>query len=165
MSEAPQPIPGQPADAITQPGEQPPYAVPPQFGQVPTPPPGYGPYPGYPYPLAAPPQKNSMAVTALVLGIVGLCTSLFYVGGVIGVVGLIFSIIGLRSAKRMGGAGKGMAIGGLVTSIVAIILNVAEIVVIVFLVHSASNCAQYSHDPDHTQFNQCITQNFSNLGN
>ncbi len=127
---------------------------------------GYTPYQsyGYPYPMMpmAPQQlPRGMAITGMVLGIVGVCTALFYIGGVVGIVGLVFSIIALRAARRGTSGGKGMAIAGLVTSIVAIIVNVIEIVLIVWVLNNVNNCAQYdpSQYPEtgnQTQFDQCI---------
>jgi hypothetical protein len=130
--------------------------------------PAYTPYQsyGYPYPMMPGPQPEppkGFAITGMVLGIVGLCTSLFYIGGVIGIVGLIFSIIALRAARRGQSGGKGMAIAGLVTSIVAIVVNAIEIVLIVWVFNTATNCAQY--DPQgnpqtgsQSQFDQCMQQ-------
>lgn len=155
----------------------PPFAVPPpmdgpnQAGPgYPPPNPGFAPY-GYPYPYPmmpmAPELPKGLAITGMVLGIVGLCTALFYIGGVVGIVGLIFSIIALRKASRGLGAGKGMAIAGLVTSIVAIIVNAIEIVLIVWFVHTVSGCSQYDTTPDPitgvSQRDQCLRQNI--LGN
>jgi hypothetical protein len=134
-----------------QPADQAPGYLPPQ-------PQGYAPY-GYPYPApypAAPPQapRNGHALTAMILGIVGLCTSIFYIGGVIGIIGLVFAIIAIRAINRTGQQGKGMAIAGLVTAILAIIINAIEIVLIVWVVHTVSNCNQY--EPNTTQYNQCV---------
>jgi hypothetical protein len=132
------------------------------FGGAPAdqPPPGYAPY-GYPYPapypMAMPPQQRSnMALTGMILGIVGLCTSILYIGGVVGIVGLIFSIIGIRTVNRTGQPGKGMAITGLITSILAIIVNAIEIAVIVWVVHTFNGCSQYDPNVQPTQYQQCV---------
>ena len=70
---------------------------------------GYGGYPGGQpgYPTAPPKGSNGFAVAGLVFGI--LPTPLF---------GLIFSIVGLVRAKAAGGAGRAMAIVGLILSII-----------------------------------------------
>ena len=154
----------------------PPFAGPPQLDGpnqaglgYPPPSPGYGPY-GYPYPYPMVPMvaelPKGLAITGMVLGIVGLCTAIFYVGGVIGIVGLIFSIIAIRKASKGLGGGKGMAIAGLVTSIVAIVVNVIEIVFIVWFVSTASHCTQQDSTPDPTtgvsQMDQCMRDSFFN---
>jgi hypothetical protein len=156
-------------------GPQPLDAPPPGAYQAPGFPPGpaYTPYQsyGYPYPMMpVPPQQlpKGMAITGMVLGIVGLCTALLYVGGVVGIVGLVFSIIALRAVRRGQSGGKGMAIAGLVTSILAIIVNAIEIVLVVWVVHTVTNCSQY--DPNQypltgnqSQYDSCVRQGL--LGN
>jgi hypothetical protein len=153
------------------------YPSGPGAGQVPgagyPPNAGYTPYQsyGYPYPMMPMPQQElpkGMAIAAMVLGIVGLCTSIFYIGGVIGIVGLVFSIIALRSANRGRTGGRGMAIAGLVTSIIAIVVNTIEIIVIVWFVHTAVNCAQYEpttypNSGSQSQYDACMRQGI--LGN
>lgn len=125
--------------------------------------PAYTPYQSYGYPYAYPPMPpmplpNGMAITGMVLGIVGAVTALFYVGIVIGIVGLIFSIIALRAVGRREAGGRGMAVTGLVTSIVAIIIGAAEIVFLVWFVSGAVNCSQYDPGINSTQYNQCVRQ-------
>lgn len=151
------------------------YAQGPGYGQNPAYPPNaaYTPYQsyGYPYPMMPVPAQQlpkGMAIAGMVLGIVGLCTSIFYVGGVIGIVGLIFSIIALRSSARGETGGRSMAIAGLVTSIIGIVINAIEIILIVWFVHTASDCAQQydpSINPDssQSQVDQCLRQGI--LGN
>lgn len=68
--------------------------------------------------------SNGMGVAGLVLGItsVGLCW-LFAVGFVLGLVGVILSANGVTVGRRTG-AGRGMAIAGLVLSLVGLVLGV-----------------------------------------
>jgi hypothetical protein len=110
---------------------------------------------------------KGMAITAMVLGIVGLCTSIFYIGGVIGIVGLIFSTIALRKVGGGLGGGKSMAIAGLVTSILAVIINAIEIALIVWFFNTVTNCSQYGSTPDPntgvSQMSTCVHQKI--LGN
>jgi hypothetical protein len=151
---------GQPADA------PPPAAYPAGAGYPPNQ--AYTPYQsyGYPYPMTPAPVRElpkGQAITGMVLGIVGLCTALFYIGGVIGIIGLVFSILAIRKTARREGAGRGMAIAGLVTSVIAIILNAIEIILIVWFVHTVSNCDQYSpslhpETGSQTQFDNCVRQ-------
>jgi hypothetical protein len=84
--------------------QQPQYGAPdpqyggqPQFGG-PVPPGGYG------YPVAPQNQKNGFAVAGFVLSITA-------------VLGLIFSLLGLNRAGKVGGKGRGLAVAGLVLSI------------------------------------------------
>ncbi len=156
MSESPESIPAPPSAG---------YQAGPGYPQ---PNAGFAPY-GYPYPMMpmAAQLPKGLAITGMVLGIVGVCTSLFYIGGVVGIVGLVFSIIAIRKANRGVADGKGMAIAGLVTSIVAIIVNAIEIVLIVWFFNTVTNCSQYdtTTDPNTgvSQMDQCMRQGI--LGN
>jgi general secretion pathway protein G len=71
-------------------------------------------------------QRNSMAVAALVVGIMALVLSVVVIGGVLGVVAVILGIVG---ATRPGK--KGMAITGIVTGACA--LPVAFVAVLVWV--------------------------------
>lgn len=76
---------------------------------------------------AAQSSTNGMAVAALVLGIIGAVFGLipitFFIALICGVLALIFGIVGWRKANR-GAERKGMAIAGLVLSLVALGLGV-----------------------------------------
>ncbi|MGW0482266.1 DUF4190 domain-containing protein [Nonomuraea sp. NPDC003214] len=102
-------------------GQQPPSGGPYSYGQQPPSGPyGYGqqppPGPGYPPPYA-PRPTNGMAVTSLVLGIVGL---LFC--GLTSIPGAIVGHIAMARIKRTGEQGQGMAVAGLITSYITIVL-------------------------------------------
>lgn len=67
-------------------------------------------------------DKNGKAVTALVLGIVGLIAWVVPIAGLpVQILGLIFGVKAMHSAKRS------LAIAGLVLSIVGLVLTVANI--------------------------------------
>ena len=68
-------------------------------------------------------KNNSMAVSGLVCSLIGLpCCGLF----IFSVLGLIFSIIGLKQINRdPSQGGKNMAIAGLVISLVTLFLSIA----------------------------------------
>ena len=152
----------------SEPMDAPPPGYPPNAGyaqgpQGPGYPPNaaYTPYQSYGYPYAYPPMPpmplpNGMAITGMVLGIVGAVTSLFYVGGFIGIIGLIFSIIALRAVGRGQAGGRGMAIAGLVTSVIAILVTTAEIILVVWFVSTVTHCTQYDPTTNPTQYNQCM---------
>lgn len=98
--EQPQQQPPQYGMPPQQPYEQPTaqFGAPPQFGgQVP-------PTGGYGYPMPPQDQKNGFALAGLILS--------FTV-----VLGAIFSALGLGRAGKIGGKGKGLAVAGLVLSI------------------------------------------------
>lgn len=142
--------PGQPYDAAN------PYPANNPYSAYPQAPGGYG------YPPPQPTGRNGMAIAALVLGIVGLFASIVFIGGALGIVGLILGIVSLRTSKRTG-AGRGMAIGGIVTSILAILATIGLIIASVWLVHKVDNCNQYSSDS--TQYSQCIQDQLNGNSN
>lgn len=140
-----------------QPGQ--PYGAPPSqpYGAPPSQP--YGappsqPYPGQPYgpsyvqPVAmvtAPAHPaQGMAVAGMVLGIVGVvfaCLPFVNILGVLsGVVGLILSGIALNNVNKNtaipAGSAKGLAITGLVTSLVAVGLYVLGLIVLASFLNS-----------------------------
>lgn len=80
-----------------------------------------GPY----QPAPQPPKGSGLAVTSLVLGIIGLLLAfvpfLGFLGIVLGLIGLPFGIIGWVGAGKGKRAGKGMAIAGSVLALVTIV--------------------------------------------
>lgn len=74
--------------------------------------------------------KTSAAATfALVFGVSGLISSLTVilsiVGFILGIIGVILGIVGLRMARRPGVTGHSVALGGLVLSILAVLVAIA----------------------------------------
>ncbi len=112
-----------------------PYAQP-AYGQ-PTPVYGQPMYVAQPQYVAMPINDpgSGQALAGMILGIAGLFLSFF---GLVPLLGLIFSIIGMRSVTR-----KGMAIAGLVTSIIGLIAAIFFTILIVGLIIAAANTPTY----------------------
>ncbi|MEZ0113007.1 hypothetical protein ABH920_007032 [Catenulispora sp. EB89] len=111
--------------------------VPPQYPQGSYPPPNYPPsnYPPSNYPQGYAPQlypggyygppmlrqqTSGMAVTGMVMGILSLV--LFWaslLGPLLALLGIVFSSVGLSQSSKPGFTGKGMAIAGLVCSLIS----------------------------------------------
>lgn len=106
---------------------QPPYPPPPSYPQgsyaQPDYPQGYAPqlYPGGYYgPPMLRQQTSGMAVTGMVMGILSLV--LFWaslLGPLLALLGIVFSSVGLSQSSKPGFTGKGMAIAGLVCSLIS----------------------------------------------
>jgi hypothetical protein len=150
--------PSHPIDpAYAPPGYVPPAPLPPTDpaqpaffpGQTDFNPGGYPPPPSTPYgsPYGSPPpyggyptatseqqgRSNGFAVTGLILGIVSiLLCFLNFLDLVLIIPGIVFASLGINRSRRTG-TGKGMAIAGLVCSVVAIIA--ATVILIVVLQH------------------------------
>jgi hypothetical protein len=101
-----------------------PYAPGPGYGAPPPSP--YGAMPGYaPYGQQPAPQKMSgMAIAGLVLGLVGMLPCFWLWFQLPGLLGLVFSLIGLKATRGGARKGRGLAIGGLVVSIVGLLIAV-----------------------------------------
>ncbi|MEW1548747.1 DUF4190 domain-containing protein [Streptomyces tsukubensis] len=119
-----------------------------------TPQPGQGPYPHpYPYPgvKPLPSLQNGKGTTAMVLGLCAL--SSFYVYGVpaivLGILAVIFGVIGIRKAKRGEADNGSQARIGLVTGAIGIALGAAFLVLVaVFWEHLPEDEDQYGEsDP------------------
>lgn len=63
-------------------------------------------------------NKKGLAIAGLVLGIVSLCSSIFiYCSGPLAIVGILLSVLGLKSSK-------GLAIAGIIISILGLLLSI-----------------------------------------
>jgi hypothetical protein len=99
-------------------------------------PPQGAPYGYYQQPQAymVAPQGNGLGIAGGVCGIVAvvLCWIPFvdYVSIVLGALAIIFGAIGIRHANAHGGGGKGMALTGVITGIVALVISVLFLAVV-----------------------------------
>lgn len=78
------------------------------------------------------PAKTSAAATfALVFGLAALFCALTGIlspaAVLLGLIGLVLAVVGFKMTKRIGVTGKGLAIGGLVTSLLGLLLGAAVI--------------------------------------
>lgn len=87
-------------------------------------------------PYQAPPENNAgdkangKQIAGLICGILGICTSCCYgvPGIILGVAGLICSVLGNKESKN------GVGIGGLVCSIIALILGVVMLIYYIVII-------------------------------
>lgn len=125
------------------PSALPPYAAPPTYAQTGFAPPPYAMLPGQPHV----PARNGKAIAGMWLGIASIFPGslMNWIGIVIGIVGMIFSLIALndiRVFQRQFGAatpypGRGEARAGTICSAIGIILSTA------FLVYILMNLERY----------------------
>ncbi|MFH9737528.1 DUF4190 domain-containing protein [Streptomyces roseolus] len=106
-----------------------PPAGPSAYGYPPAHPAAYGPMPG---------QYNGMGTAAMVLGIIGTCIFWFYgvPSIVLGVLALIFGILGRKRAHRGEATNGGAAMAGIVLGIVSMVLGAALIALAVWAITS-----------------------------
>lgn len=78
--------------------------------------------------ITKPARTSVAAAFALIFGLAALISVLTVilspVGLVLAIIGLILGVIGIRMARRTGITGKGVAIGGLVLSLIAVLVSV-----------------------------------------
>lgn len=88
----------------------------------------------------APAKTGVAAVFALIFGLIAFLAALTGllapVAVVFGVIGLILGIVGIRAARKPLITGKGVAIGGLVLSVLALLLGIAAIIGVASVVSS-----------------------------
>lgn len=110
--------------------------------------PGYGAPGGYPPPGGyqggyAAPQSNGLAIAALILGIIALLGSLVPIVGwfmwpfALAAIGL--GLAGMSRAGKIDGTGKGMALGGLITGVLAVVAAIAWTVILVVAADDVDN--------------------------
>jgi len=127
----------------TQPG-QPPGQYPTQPGQPP------GQYPAAGYPAAR--RRNGMGTAALVLGVVAVVLVLLLlfspIGAFLGLLAVLFGILGIMRANRGEADNRGQAVAGLVTGAIALLVGV-------FFTISIGVWFS-THVNDFNRFGQCI---------
>ena len=94
-----------------------------------------GGYPGY-----QPTPSSALAIASLILGIIGLLSGWLIFGGVLGLVALV-------KVKNGTASGKGMAIGGIVTGALGMIVAVVVLVLGLIGIGMLSECAENA-EPD-----------------
>ncbi|MFG2830771.1 DUF4190 domain-containing protein [Streptomyces sp. NPDC048434] len=85
--------------------------------------------------------RNGLGVAALILGIIGALSGipmiLFWLAGPLGILALIFGLVGLSRAKKGQATNKGVAVTGTILGAVALILSVVGVIVTVVAVNKA----------------------------
>ncbi|MER5967755.1 DUF4190 domain-containing protein [Streptomyces sp. NPDC002057] len=120
---------------------------------------GYG-YPGYPsygssgytgQPGWQQPPSNGMGTTSMVLGIIavaGFC--LYGLGAILGILALIFGIIGLKKVGRGEATNRGMAIAGIVLGAIGTLVSAVFLGFIIWAIAQDSSSfddSGYDEDP------------------
>ena len=102
--------------------------------------------------LAAAFQSNPLTP---ILAIVGLLLACLAFGAVLGIVAIILGIVALRRVKANTGGGKGLAIAGVVTGVIATLLGIGAGIYWGFVWSLAGPC-MFETDPAAQQ--QCINE-------
>ena len=90
--------------------------------------------------VPSPPKTSAAATFSLVFGLSALFTVLLAVLApiaiVFGLIGLILGVVGMKKTKDIDVTGKGLAIGGLVLSVLSLLLGIALLVGATIFVNS-----------------------------
>ena len=96
-----------------------------------------GGYPGY-----QPTPSSALAIASLILGVIGLLSGLLIFGGALGLVGVILGIVALVKVKNGTASGKGMAIGGIVTGALGMIVAAVVLILGMIGLGMLGDCAE-----------------------
>ena len=122
-----------------------------------TTPPAYGDRPDSAYGAPTRTGANGLGTAALVLGILSIVFCwLWYIGGTLAVLAIIFGIIGRGRAARGEASNRGSATGGLVTGIIGLVATIAVIVALVALVNSPTGKCVANAKGNTTAAQQCL---------
>lgn len=79
---------------------------------------------------APPPRpRNGLGLAALILGIVAVLTCLFVIGGVFGLLAIVLGVLGAGRARRGRATNRGVAIAGIVTGAVGLVVAIVIVVI------------------------------------
>ncbi|MFJ5227260.1 DUF4190 domain-containing protein [Streptomyces sp. NPDC088400] len=106
-------------------------------------------YPGYGQPGWQQPPANGMGVAALVLGIIGVVGFCMWgLGVILGVLALIFGIIGRRRAHRGEATNGGMALAGIILGAIGMAIGAAFLGLLIWgIANGGSSGDSTSEDP------------------
>ncbi len=105
------------------------------------------------YPAGAPPARvvrNGLGVAALVLGILSLVFMFLFppIGVVLGILAVVFGIIGVRRVRRGEATNRGQAMAGGITGGVGLVVSVALLAIVGAFV--------FSHRTQIDRYTQCL---------
>ena len=86
---------------------------------------------------------SGLAIASLVCGILGVLTGIFIFSGLsLGLAGIVLGIVALVKVKNGTASGKGMAIGGIVTGALGMIVAVGVLILGLVGIGMLSDCAE-----------------------
>lgn len=100
------------------------------------------------YPYQASKKTPALAITSMILGIVGILTGFFAIGLLFGIAAVVLGIISLKQTKAAG-AGQGFAITGIITGALAFIFGLIMVFVYIFTFQTMQKCAEVGTSDGH----------------
>jgi len=118
-------------------------------------------YPGAPagYDQGAPAKSNGLGIAALVIGILAILGA--FVGAIpgilLGLLAIVLGVLGLRRVKARRADNKGMALAGLITGIIGLVLGAIFLAAAIWFATNAEDCiTDLDRTGDQAQYQQCI---------
>lgn len=103
-------------------------------------------------PAGDPTKTPGMAIAALVLGILAIPSAIILIGGLFGLIAIILGAIAAGKAKRGEVGGRGVAIGGIVTGVVGLIIAIVIFVsVMIPIFQATTECLEQGGTPEQCQ--------------
>ena len=83
---------------------------------------------GHPDAAGAPAPRNGMGLAALILGIVAILTCWFVLGGLFGLLAIVLGVLAAGRARRGRATNRGVAVSGIVTGAIGLVLSIVIVV-------------------------------------
>jgi hypothetical protein len=110
------------------------------------------------YDQGAPAKSNGLGIAALVPA-----GFLSWPGILLGILAIVFAVLGLRRVKARRADNKGMAIAGLVTGIIGLIIGAIVLAALIFVTKTTADCTtDFNSNGDQAQYQQCIQDSLTN---
>lgn len=76
----------------------------------------------------APAPRNGLGLAALILGVIAILTCWVVIGGVFGLLAIVLGVLGAGRARRGRATNRGVAITGIVTGAIGLVLSIVIVV-------------------------------------
>jgi hypothetical protein len=76
----------------------------------------------------APAPRNGLGLSALILGVIAILTCWIVIGGLFGLLAIVLGVLGAGRARRGRATNRGVAITGIVTGAVGLVLSIVIVV-------------------------------------
>ncbi|GAB4068058.1 hypothetical protein GCM10028777_25930 [Angustibacter speluncae] len=105
---------------------------------------GYGGAPSYGTPAGGS-RTNVMAIIAIIAGVLAIIAScLWFVAGPLGIAAIVLGVLGRGKAKRGEAGGGGLAMAGIITGAIGLVLTIVLTLIGVSFLNQFENCTDPS---------------------
>ncbi|TCK24414.1 DUF4190 domain-containing protein [Pseudonocardia endophytica] len=84
---------------------------------------------GRPDAAGAPAPRNGLGLSALILGIIAILTCWLVIGGLFGLIAIVLGVLGAGRARRGRATNRGVAITGIVTGALGLVVAIVIVVI------------------------------------